>query len=467
MFYISLVSLSEGAATAAGVVMSVAPDDDMGAETAGWYEWQWSMAAADGLSLYLDAVRDGKTGDGEQIRIICEHHEDWVVVDADDAELVSAKHKEPAFGAFTTINQLLGDGGLAHLFARWHALNELPYCRLVTTAGLSAGPAQDLEAACKDLRELRDSGQMLLFEGKNEQVIVKFAAELQRAFPKCLPDSWRSASSAGRAVPMGEHHEQVGRFLSMLHIAHGEPRQVHVDDLAPTRYCGPVLQQLGHDPLYSVPVWGAVMDLFRARMRAAGPTWRGGLPHTLACRPGKLPASVLAERELSGRIVTMADISVAVRKGIANRRGYLPLRPAPRLSRIGVKMSAGQCADNTIERAEQLRLDYQQYWRDRVSGDPVARREKDRLHRALLRISDEATTAVGWPGTQSSGADLWRELRDRVDAMPPGDWPEDLDAELRLGGICDLTAQCQVWFSDRFDVEARIADLKARTEPGS
>jgi hypothetical protein len=41
--------------------------------------------------------------------------------------------------------------------------------------------------------------------------------------------------------------------------------------------------------------------------------------------------------------------------------------------------------------------------------------------------------------------------------MPPGDWPEDLDADLRLGGICDLTAQCLVWFSERFDVPARLA----------
>ena len=45
--------------------------------------------------------------------------------------------------------------------------------------------------------------------------------------------------------------------------------------------------------------------------------------------------------------------------------------------------------------------------------------------------------------------------------MPSEEWPEDLDADLRLGGICDLTAQCMVWFSERFDVTARLAAARA------
>jgi hypothetical protein len=59
------------------------------------------------------------------------------------------------------------------------------------------------------------------------------------------------------------------------------------------------------------------------------------------------------------------------------------------------------------------------------------------------------------------GGDLWRELQACVEAMPAG-WPEDLDPGLRLGGICDLGNRCQVWFSDRFDVDAAIAQLRAQ-----
>jgi len=47
-------------ATAAQVVLAAPPADDTGASTADRYDWQASMAAADGLALYLDALGDGE-----------------------------------------------------------------------------------------------------------------------------------------------------------------------------------------------------------------------------------------------------------------------------------------------------------------------------------------------------------------------------------------------------------------------
>jgi len=35
-----------------------------------------------------------------------------------------------------------------------------------------------------------------------------------------------------------------------------------------------------------------------------------------------------------------------------------------------------------------------------------------------------------------------------------------MDPELLLGGICDLTSQCKVWFSDSFDVNQAIAAIQ-------
>src|SRR6185437_1731951 len=98
--YIALVSsdLSEGSATARQVVLSAEPGDDAGAETADRYEWQAAMAAADGLALYLDAIEDGSRWSGGDTGIVCEYHEDWVVLRADEAELVSGKHREPSVG---------------------------------------------------------------------------------------------------------------------------------------------------------------------------------------------------------------------------------------------------------------------------------------------------------------------------------------------------------------------------------
>src|SRR5260221_1653571 len=107
--------------------MVTPPSDDAGASTADRYAWQAAMAAADGLALYLDALDDARqmpagAGGG----IVCEHHEDWVAVQGDDAELVSGKHREQADGAYTTVNQLVSESGLGHLFGRWHGLNLQP-----------------------------------------------------------------------------------------------------------------------------------------------------------------------------------------------------------------------------------------------------------------------------------------------------------------------------------------------------
>jgi len=195
-------------------------------------------------------------------------------------------------------------------------------------------------------------------------------------------------------------------------------------------------------------------------MRAAGPIPTGALPEVLAYRPGTPvfgPAAI--ERTLAGRIVTLTDVDLALRMAVANPGGYRRLPRVIRTSRAAVKMVTGGCSDNAVERAEQLRSDYQDHWRARMGADPTARAAQARLHRLLLRISDEATTAAA---TSSAmwGAGLWRELQVRLGAGAAA--TADLEPDLLLGGVCELANRCQVWFSDRFDNEAEIARLRAQ-----
>ncbi|MEY9860820.1 hypothetical protein ABH935_006457 [Catenulispora sp. GAS73] len=115
--------------SAAELVMMVEPLDDDGADAADRFDWQAATAAADCLALYLAALdHDGRLAENEDRRIVCERHEDWVPIHGDDAEIVSGKHREPAYGSYTTLNKLFDDGGIAHLFLRWLALDEKPTC---------------------------------------------------------------------------------------------------------------------------------------------------------------------------------------------------------------------------------------------------------------------------------------------------------------------------------------------------
>jgi hypothetical protein len=157
----------------------------------------------------------------------------------------------------------------------------------------------------------------------------------------------------------------------------------------------------------------------------------------------------------------LGDIDVAVRVALAHPGGYRQLPPTIRTSRLAVKMEAGECSGNSIERAEHLKLDYQRHWSRRASGDPTASLDKERLVRRLLRIADRATT-IAAVSDRPWGQRLWEELQQLVDEMPDEALQAGMDADLLLGGICDLANQCKVWFGASFDVDAAIVAARAR-----
>ncbi|MEU5992809.1 hypothetical protein ABZ806_27900 [Spirillospora sp. NPDC047418] len=452
--------------SAVQLIMTTLPPDDAGARTADLYDWQASMAAADGLEFYRTALTAGEDlSDAGARRLLCEYHEDWVAILGDDAELVSAKHKEPSFGAYTTINQLRGDGGLGHLFSRWLALGEKPACRLVTTAGLAAGPPQELGKAVLILRNQRLDGKPLVVAGAPGEAVSQFARTLL-SNTDSLPAHWKMTGGGRNAGPTAQQREQVARFLSILTLQCGRPSRVHIAYAAPGMYAKPVLAQLGYPDTPPEAVWEAVLGIVRSRMRAAGPRPEGGLEPVLAHTSTVSALGTALDSDFADRIVTLGDIDVAVRTAVALPGGFMPLPTLIRTSRLAVKMAAGHCGDNSIERAEQLKLDFRNYWRARASGDPAAGMERERLMRALHRLSDQAAAATE-SHDRPWGADFWVEVQTQIEALLASEGRDDLDLDLLLGGICELASRCKVWFSKGFDVQAAIAQARARQRAAS
>ncbi|MFF5080387.1 hypothetical protein ACFY36_25325 [Actinoplanes sp. NPDC000266] len=416
------------------------------------------MATADGLRLYLDALDPaGNLASSGTTRVVCEHHEDWVALRGDDAELVSAKHPGLPFGAYSTLNSLADDGGVAHLFNRWLTMGEKPTCRLVTTAGAS-GPAQKLVEIAVTARQRRLDGEPFVPDTEQEDLLIGFGRALLK---HCDGLSQRWASSNGgppASIPTAAHRQQIIRFLSIFTFQDSVPRK-YAPYAAPSMFVQPVLDRLG-STAPSGSVWEAVLAVFRARMRAAGPTPIGGLPPVLAVPIGATTlTSVELEISLASRIVTLADIDLATRTAIANPTGFAPLPRLVRTTRLAIKMEVGGCTDNTVERAEQLRADYTDFWRVPLAADPSARTRQQRLHRLLLRISDAATERVKNPDGRW-GAALWRQVEADLDQQQDM-LPVDMDVDLALGGLCELSNRCQMWFSDSFDV----ASEQARRRP--
>jgi hypothetical protein len=406
--------------------------DDAGAETADRYEWQAMMATADVLALYFESLDDGgNLVAGADFTVICEHHEDWAVITGGQSEIVSGKHREASVGPYGTFRQLLNDGGVLHLFNRWRSLQQTPMCRLVTSAGLRDDGAKTARA-CQRLRDDPDA---------QDPEVLAVVADLRTAIAALLAPNGTAPSPEPDAV--------IRAFMRSLRFQEGQARRDQVPDMAGERYGRPVAERLGQ-PQGGGAVWRAVLAIVRPRMRAGGPSTGGALPTVLGVEHDDLFAR---------RTLTLSDIDTAARFAMANIAGYAPLRRIIKANRMAVKMTHGGCSDNAIQRADDLRLQYRQYWRGRRSN-PNTSDQRRQLDNTLSRLIDETTHTVRADGV-TWGAQLWRELGERFQSLEGQPEAQGLSADLLLGGVSDLANNCRAWYTDRFDAPARLRQLIA------
>ncbi|SCL43023.1 hypothetical protein GA0070615_6183 [Micromonospora aurantiaca] len=73
------------------------------------------------------------------VKIICEWHEDFIIVRNQPPflELVSVKHHDRL--VYTTMKSLCDEGGIAHLFDRWLGYTSRPAVRLASNTPSAAG----------------------------------------------------------------------------------------------------------------------------------------------------------------------------------------------------------------------------------------------------------------------------------------------------------------------------------------
>lgn len=439
------------------VVLAVSPTDDAGAQTADRYEWQAAMAAADGLAAYAQHHSGNlQPLDPSQIRVICEYHEDWIIQLGTEVELVSAKHREKSSGPWKSITDLVSGGGVGHLFARWILVERRASVRLVTNSPTAAGDATEL-VSCRELLEKleRDgeleSGEQTMLDG----CLDTFCRALMM-FRKDMPQQWQAdTGTRAKDQTVPEDLRQAARaFMLIFRFDQQRPERGLTHHAAPTLYAKPLLDRIGQSDSLSSSVWEAVVQLFRLRMRAQGPTTNGGLPTVgLSARP-QTP-----DEAVEDRVVTLQDIMIAVTAAVAHPAAYEPIPPIRRVTKLGAKMAEGGCADTSIERAEQLRIDYSRYRRDRRNNVPGSAPEIQLIERTLHRIADEETHKVR-TDTAPWGDELWAALSSRLHSSPDELSRFQLDGDLSLGGISELTARCRVWYSEMFDVDAAIARAK-------
>lgn len=55
---------------------------------------------------------------------------------------------------------------------------------------------------------------------------------------------------------------------------------------------------------------------------------------------------------------------------------------------------------------------------------------------------------------------MWTELEDRLTREAGAGPAAGLDVDMLLGGVADLANSCKVWFSEPFDAQAQVRELR-------
>ncbi|GEA84818.1 MULTISPECIES: dsDNA nuclease domain-containing protein [Cellulomonas] len=433
--------------TAIDTLTAASPPDDAGADTADRYDWQALTAAVDALSMILGAKRAGRSI--EDVLVVCEYHEDYVLCDGDSVLLVSVKHRESGAGSWT-FAPLFTDGGLAHLFLRWCALSEDSRCRLVTNVGLRNGEPARLSQICERLRTAGPGPRTF----EESEMIRSACARILDAIPadKVVPEWAARLPAGGRWSQVFE--DAVTRFLGILSFDCDRVSRHHLPAAAAAMYMRPVLQELGIDDSLADAAWETVSGLFRERMRGRTTPAREAMEIRIRSLADLTPEARECHRA-EDRAIAGEDILRAL--AIARDVAILPVPRGRSMAptRLAIKLVNAGCHDTTVHAAEAAARQWREYELD-MNLQPGTAQDLARLKvRTLLAVSDLHERCAEGAEQADYGPVMWRMMRDVVREPRLQDGGGlFVDDELILGLVCDLTSECKVWFSDYFDIDA-------------
>ena len=390
------------------------PPEDVGAKTHARYRYQWEIGARTCIAMLTQPELAG---------ILCEWHEDHVVLfKGGTAELVSVKHREPSEGPWT-LRGLCLEGGVAHLYRRWLALGRAPGCRVFTNGGLntSEGEARSFAEACHS----RSPDEVRGFVGRIQSHLGAEDADDVVAF--CLILSIEAARPGRAHIKASNIQDLMMPALAALGIPTAYPHK-------PYEACVSLVERASRDQEQKVTL-GSIADVDR------------------------LDGNVALGELLQSRTVTPSQVRAAVLNAVT--AGGIPLapqQPIPTTSVLVRKLSRGGVGPTAIRSAQRERA----LWAEleaRFRGDlPGADSEVEDLRtRVLDGVAAAEEEILSQEHRAAYGPELLAMVRQRLTVegltRPPMFPLEDVHL---LGLAFQLTDECQVWWSEEFDVEAAV-----------
>ena len=383
-------------------------------------------------------------------RIVCEMHEDYLVDrGADGHELVSCKTRELSRGAWP-LAELCRTGGVAHLFSRWRELRQVRL-RLVTNAALKPGPreAAAVIAACRAVRD----GAMFdvdFAECRDSLAAALLAARRSRPF-RHIPVTPRPRRGA-RVVLPGGFADQVEQFMQILRVCDELPSRLHVRGHHVEEVMRPALTALDYDPSRAADCYDDVVALVASR-NASGPLTGRYADWLTNTGTGSVRGTLAAL--VQARTIDRDDVLAIL--GSPSAGQHQRRRQASGSDRLQMKLIAGGIGGTRINSALRVRERWLAHWariRNDLPGDDQDRGDLEDL---VLTVAGDVEAEVATEGSDW-GDKMYEALRSRLEAeagslangiAPTGD--------LLFGLVLNLAAECEVWFSRPFDINAVLA----------
>ncbi|MEV6301281.1 dsDNA nuclease domain-containing protein [Actinoplanes sp. NPDC051861] len=408
-----------------------APEDD-GAEAQANFRFQCEVIARWCYALFEPHG---------PLAVVCEHHEDFVVVLADGSlDLASVKHRGRNRGTWS-VAELCDDGGLTHLFDRWLAVSasgRTIRVLHVSNAGLTQGQGQtaELSQLC-DSRQRSTEGLLMWAKKLTRQFLMVAQHKRMPSIPKLKPPARPEHLPDGDALVAA-----VQRFITLLTFV----AVPHRDDIAASTIIDKLL------PLHQNRGWGTregqlyhegIVALVEKTARSFGKRrldlaqqlidtamWPVGIE-----REERLAARLLDQRRLETVTFSGADIPLFP-------PGESPL-PAPGGAQLHRKMTDAHLPASAHHLAERWRSAWYTTRRSRLPDLPGDAAVVFQIETEVLEQVLNAQDEVAQAGTTPYGPAFFRHLRDNIRVSAFRDTPPlRINDQHALGVAFELSEEC-------------------------
>jgi hypothetical protein len=384
------------------------PFEDAGAETPSYYRFQYCRAA----SRLLAALAAGK-----ELTIVCEHHEDYLVLDGSPLRAVSVKSRDQSKSKWT-IPALVGDGKLGHLYETYRRADGTIHCCF------ESNRAHDVADLWSDDEEKR--------RGAREDLADRFNEKL----------------------------DDVVGFVDRLKIDGTLPARRDIAAAYATIFASPALDALGITQLDAGRAMALAADLIAVASRED--LSAEALGQLLLAAPEEWEG-LFSKLQVEERTVTTGQLRVALEAAASAVVPRIPVAtkaiatPVPETT-MTKKLERGGLGPSVVASAGNRRA---LWFAHRARYRDIAEREEE-LDSLQEWVQDQANAAeiVARSGDSDPyGVEMFKALMGRlssVEALPAGTRRSDSNPALLSGAAFELTDACSIWWSEPFPI--RVGD---------